>query len=115
MRSGWIFGIGLVVLSVLASAPARAEGPGADMKLLEDMKIFTSPDNKVRIEQYSKDAGDKVITLSFDIQGNDRPTPWIEGWRCVYDTQTGKFAVPAVFAEHNAKARMLPKPKAHRG
>ena len=38
-----------------------------------------------------------------------------EGWRCVYDTQTGKFAVPAVFAEHNAKARMLPKPKAHRG
>jgi hypothetical protein len=56
-----------------------------------------------------------VITLQFDIQGNDRPTPWIEGWRCVYDTQTGKFSVPAVFAEHNAKARMLPKPKARRG
>jgi hypothetical protein len=30
-------------------------------------------------------------------------------------TQTGKFSVPAVFAEHNAKARMLPKPKARRG
>ena len=59
MRIGWIFGIGLVVLSVLASAPARAEGPGADVKLLEDMKN--------------------------------------------------------VFAEHNTKARMLPKPKARRG
>jgi hypothetical protein len=242
MRSGWIFGIGLVVLSVLASAPARAEGPGADMKLLlEDMKIFTSPDNTLRIEQYAKDGGDKgfsyqfwlfdkdhknafllnanededlagypagfrfspnsqwlvrmqgtgagfatlllykrdgnrfvpatkktlgdlawdyfftqpaskgmpkepdqlnhqradllkgmeenyawlgvkwpdsryvVITLSFDIQGNDRPTPWIEGWRCVYDTQTGKFLVPAVFAESNAQSRMLPKPKVRRG
>ncbi|MBI5319436.1 hypothetical protein [Bradyrhizobium sp.] len=55
-----------------------------------------------------------VITLQFDIQGNDRPTPWIEGWRCLYDTRTGKFSVPAVFAEHNAKARKLPKPKASR-
>ena len=43
------------------------------------------------------------------------PTPWIEGWRCVYDTHTGKFSVPAVFAEHSAKARITPKPKAYRG
>jgi hypothetical protein len=240
MRSGWIFGIGLVVLTALASVPAGAEGPEPDMKLL-DMKIFESPDNTQKIEQYSKDGGDKgfsyqfwmfdkdhkkpfllnrdedddlasypagfrfspnskwlvrmqgtgagfatlllykrdgdrfvpatkkplgdlawdyfftqpiskgmptkpdelnhqradllkgmeenyawlgvkwpdssyvAITLQFDIQGNDRKTPWIEGWRCLYDTQTGKFSVPAVFAEHNAKARMLPKPKARRG
>ncbi len=52
-----------------------------------------------------------AITLTFDIQGNDRPTPWIEGWRCVYDTQTGKFSVPAAFAEHNVRARKLAKPK----
>src|SRR5882724_6843381 len=65
MRSRWIFGIGLVVLSVLASAPARAEGPGPDMKLLEDMKIFTSPDNTLRIEQYSKHGGDKGFSYQF--------------------------------------------------
>ena len=56
-----------------------------------------------------------VITLSFDIQGNDKPTPWIDGWRCVYDTRTGNFSVPAAFAEHNAQARQLPRPKARRG
>ncbi len=56
-----------------------------------------------------------VITLSFDIQGNDRPTPWIDGWRCVYDTQTGKFSVPSAFSQHNALARQLPKPQAQRG
>jgi hypothetical protein len=52
-----------------------------------------------------------AITLSFDIQGADRPTPWIEGWRCIYDTQTGKFSAPPVFAGHNAQSRKLPKPK----
>jgi hypothetical protein len=56
-----------------------------------------------------------AISLQFDTQGNDRKTPWIEGWRCVYDTKTGKFSVPAIFAEHNALARKLPKPKAARG
>ena len=243
MRSGWIFGIGLVVLSAIASAPARAEGPGPDLKRLEDKgDTFKSPDTTLLIEQYSKDLGgfegftyqfwlfdkdhknpfllnhdeDKdlahypagfrfspdskwlvrmqgtgagfatlllykrdgnrfvpatekplgelawdyffmqpaskgmptepdelnhkradllkgmeenyawlgvkwpdsryvVISLGFDIQGNDRKSPWIEGWRCVYDTQTGKFSVPATFAEHNAQARKLPKPKAARG
>ena len=56
-----------------------------------------------------------VVTLQFDTQGNDRKTPWIEGWRCVYDTQTGKFSVPSSFAEHNAQARKLPKSKAAHG
>jgi len=242
MRSGWKFGIGLVVLSVLASMPARAEGPPADFKRLEERgDTIKSPDKTLVIEQYTKDMGgyegftyqfwifdksrknafflnrdeDKnlagypagfrfspnsqwlvrmqgtgagfqtlllykrdgnrfvaatgkplgdlaweyfftqpaskdmptepdelnhkradllkgmeenyawlgvkwpdsryvVISLGFDIQGNEKPTPWIEGWRCVYDTQTGQFSVPAVFAEHNAKARMLPKPKTGR-
>jgi hypothetical protein len=56
-----------------------------------------------------------VITLSFDIQGNDKPTPWIDGWRCGYDTQTAKFSVPSAFADHEAQARQLPKPKARHG
>ena len=229
------------MLSVLVHAPARADGPGPDMKRLDDAKIFRSPDKTLKIEQYSKDGGDDgfsyefwvfgkdrnnafllnrgedkdlasypagfrfspnsqwlvrmqgtgagfatlllykrdgngfvaatkkplgelaweyfftqpvsqgmptepdelnhqradllkgmeenyawlgqkwpdsryiVVTLSFDIQGNEKPTPWVDGWRCVYDTQTGKFSVPAGFAGHNAQARMLPKPKVSRG
>ena len=45
-----------------------------------------------------------VISLSFDMQGADEPGPWIEDWHCVYDLKTGKFSVPADFAENNAKA-----------
>jgi hypothetical protein len=45
-----------------------------------------------------------VISLSFDILGADRPTPWIQGWPCVYDQKTRKFSVPANFAVNNAKA-----------
>ena len=45
-----------------------------------------------------------VISLSFDTQGEKPPTRWIEGWRCVYDTATGKFSVPPDFAENNVKA-----------
>lgn len=242
MRNRRILGIGLLLLVAMsAAAPARAEGPGPDMKRLDDIKVFKSPDNMLRIEQYARDGGDDgfsyqfwlfdkhhknasllnrdedkdlahypagfrfspdsqwlvrmqgtgagfatlllykregnrfvaatakplgelawdyfftqpasrgmptepdelnhqradllkgmeenyawlgqkwpdsryvVITLSFDIQGNDRPTPWIDGWRCVYDTRTGKFSVPSAFAEHNALARQLPKPKPGRG
>jgi hypothetical protein len=49
-----------------------------------------------------------VLSLSFDIQGQDKPTPWIEGWRCVYDLKTGNFSIPGDFAEKNAKAIKLP-------
>jgi hypothetical protein len=28
----------------------------------------------------------------------------VHGWRCRYDLQTGKFDVPAVFSDDNAKA-----------
>lgn len=243
MRSSLIRGLGILMLITTVSAtPARAEGPGPDVKLLDGPKdTFKSPDKTLVIEQYSRDGGDEgftyqfwvfdkdhnnafllnrnededlasypagfrfspnskwlvrmqgtgagfatlllykrdgnrfvsttrkplgelawdyfftqpaakdmptepdelnhkradllkgmeenyvwlgqkwpdsryvVITLSFDIQGNDKPTPWIDGWRCVYDTQTGRFSVPAAFAEHNAQARHLPRPKARRG
>jgi hypothetical protein len=49
-----------------------------------------------------------VISLSFDAQGEEKPLPWIEGWRCVYDLKTRMFSVPADFAEHNAKAVKIP-------
>jgi hypothetical protein len=242
MRSGWISGIGLLVLAAMAAAPVRAEGPAPDLKRLEDKDdTFKSPDKSLVIEQYARNGGDDgfsyqfwifgknhknafllnrdedkdlahypagfrfspnskwlvrmqgtgagfqtlllykrdgnrfvpatgkplgdlawdyfftqpaskdmptepdelnhkradllkgmeenyawlgvkwpdsryiVISLGFDIQGNERPTPFIQAWRCVYDTQTGQFSVPASFAEHNAQARKLPKPKPARG
>jgi hypothetical protein len=32
----------------------------------------------------------------------------VNGWRCRYDLQTGKFDVPALFSANNAKA-VVPK------
>jgi len=53
-----------------------------------------------------------VISLTFDMQGEDDKTaPWIEDWHCVYDLKTGAFSVPADFAENNAKAITYPEPK----
>lgn len=45
-----------------------------------------------------------VLSLSFDIQGQEKSTPWVEGWRCVYDLKTGEFTVPPDFADNNARA-----------
>jgi hypothetical protein len=52
-----------------------------------------------------------VISLSFDMQGKDKPGPWIEGWHCVYDLKTGAFSVPPDFAENNAKTVKNPRPQ----
>ena len=49
-----------------------------------------------------------VLTLAFDAQGEDKPLPWIEGWRIVFDTKTDQFSIPPDFAEHNAKAVKYP-------
>lgn len=49
-----------------------------------------------------------VISLSFDTQG-EKPSPWIEGWHCVYDLKTGAFSVPPDFAENNMKAVKTPR------
>jgi hypothetical protein len=49
-----------------------------------------------------------VISLSFDMQGEDKPGPWIEDWHCVYDLKKGAFSVPPDFAENNAKAIKKP-------
>jgi hypothetical protein len=48
-----------------------------------------------------------VITLSADADVRGRKpmqTGVVNGWRCRYDLQTGKFDVPAVFSKDNAKA-----------
>lgn len=49
-----------------------------------------------------------VLSLSFDSQGERKPLPWIDGWRCVFDTKTGQFSIPSDFAGHNAKAVQFP-------
>jgi hypothetical protein len=44
----------------------------------------------------------------FDAQGEEKPLPWVEGWRCAYDMKTGQFSIPADLADHNAKTVKLP-------
>jgi hypothetical protein len=61
-------------------------------------------DNYAGLGQHWPDSRYLVIGLSFDMQGEEKPGPWIEGWRCVYDLKTGQFSIPPSFAENNAKA-----------
>jgi hypothetical protein len=68
-------------------------------------------DNYAWLGQRWPDSRYIVISLSFDAQGEDKPLPYIDGWRCAYDLKTGTFMVPAAFAEHNAKAFKTPRPK----
>ena len=60
-------------------------------------------DNYAWLRQHWPSSRYAVISLSFDIQGQDQPTPWIEDWRCLYDLKTGAFSVPDSFAEYNVK------------
>ena len=59
-------------------------------------------DNYAWLGKHWPDSRYLVLSLSFDIQGQERPTPSVEGWRCVYDMKTGQFAVPPDFAKYNA-------------
>ena len=69
-------------------------------------------ENYAWMGQHWPDSRYAVISLSFDMQGEDDKTaPWIEDWHCVYDLKTGRFSVPPDFADHNAKAITYPKPK----
>jgi hypothetical protein len=48
-----------------------------------------------------------IVTLSGDADIKGRKpmqTGVVNGWRCRYDLETGKFDAPAVFSDHNAKA-----------
>jgi hypothetical protein len=54
------------------------------------------PDNRYLVIGLSGDA---------DVKGRKpMQTSVVNGWRCRYDLETGKFDVPAVFAKDNAKA-----------
>jgi hypothetical protein len=68
-------------------------------------------ENYAWMGQHWPDSRYIVITLSFDTQGEEKPSPWIEGWHCVYDLKTGAFSVPPDFAENNAKAVKNPRPQ----
>jgi hypothetical protein len=68
-------------------------------------------DNYAGIGEHWPDSRYVVISLSFGMQGADKPGPWIEGWRCVYDLKTGTFSVPAEFAQHNAETIKNPAPR----
>ena len=68
-------------------------------------------ENYAWMGQHWPDSRYIVISLSFDMQGEETPGPWIEGWRCFYDLKTGAFSVPPDFAENNAKAVKHPQPK----
>jgi hypothetical protein len=82
--------------------PAQT-GLGLKFKLFADEAFtFTSPDRQL-LARYL------VIGLSFDAQGEDKPAPWIEDWRCLYDLKTGAFSIPAAFAGPNAKAFKTPR------
>jgi hypothetical protein len=65
-------------------------------------------DNYAWLGEHWPDSRYIVISLSFDAQGEEKPLPWIEGWRGVYDLKTETFSVPADFAENNAKALKTP-------
>jgi len=69
-------------------------------------------ENYAWMDQHWPDSHYIVISLSFDTQG-EKPSPWIEGWRCVYDLKTGAFSVPPDFAENNAKAIKNPPPQSN--
>jgi hypothetical protein len=69
-------------------------------------------ENYAWMGQHWPDSRYVVISLSFDMQGEDDKTaPWIEDWHCVYDLKTGAFSVPPDFADNNAKAVTYPQPK----
>jgi hypothetical protein len=68
-------------------------------------------ENYAGMGQHWPDSRYIVVSLNFDIQGQEKPSPWIEDWWCVYDVKTGAFSIPPDFAENNAKAIMQPPPK----
>ena len=55
----------LLLLGIAMVAPAWAEGPGAGFKLNAKATVFTSPDRKVRVEQYVKTTEDGGLLYQF--------------------------------------------------
>jgi hypothetical protein len=96
LRGGWI----LLWLCIATMAPARADGPGAGFKLDPKATVFTSPDRKVRLEQYAKKTEDDDLIFQFWTFDRDRrhafllnpdegddPTGYAAGFRFSADSQ----------------------------
>jgi hypothetical protein len=65
MFGGWLQRNGILLLLVITMiAPARADDPAAQFKLLEDATI-TSPDQQLRVEQYAKEQEDQSRLYQF--------------------------------------------------
>lgn len=69
MSGRWLRRTGLLLsllLGLATALPAHAAGPGPEFKLNPDADdIFTSPDQQIRVEQYSKDMGDEGFLFQF--------------------------------------------------
>ncbi|MEA2795959.1 MAG: hypothetical protein QOI87_3339 [Bradyrhizobium sp.] len=68
LRETWI----ALLLAFATVAPASAGGPKAGFKLNPEATVFTSPDQKVRVEQYSKDTKDGGLLYQFWTFDRDR-------------------------------------------
>ena len=68
LRETWI----ALLLALATVAPAGADGPRAGFKLDPEATVFTSPDQKVRVEQYSKDRKDGGLLYQFWTFDSDR-------------------------------------------
>jgi hypothetical protein len=102
----WDYFFGLPVSKKLHRDPKERDS----LNHVQAVLIKGLEDNYAWMGQHWPDSRYLVISLSFDAQGEDKPAPWIEAWRCVYDLKTGAFSVPPAFAEHNAKAFKTPRP-----
>jgi hypothetical protein len=101
----WDYFFGLPVAKKLHRNPKDRDS----LNHVEADLIKGLDDNYASLGQHWPDSRYLVIGLSFDAQGKDKPAPWIEGWRCVYELKTGAFSVPAGFADNNAKAFRTPR------
>jgi hypothetical protein len=101
----WDYFFGLPVAKRLHRDPKDRDS----LNHVQAILIKGLEDNYAWLGQHWPDNRYLVISLSFDAQGEDKPAPWIEAWRCVYDLKTAAFSVPPAFAEHNAKAVKTPR------
>jgi len=102
----WDYFFGLPVSKKLHRDPKERDS----LNHVRAVLIQGLENNYAGMTQHWPDSRYLVISLSFDAQGEGKPAPWIEAWRCVYDLKTGEFSVPPAFAEHNANAFKTPRP-----
>jgi len=103
----WDYFFGLPVSKTLHRDPKERDS----LNHVQAVLIKGLENNYAWMGQHWPDSRYIVISLSFDTQGEEKPSPWIEGWHCVYDLKSGAFLVPPDFAENNTKAVKYPRPQ----